>query len=74
MGGGGPQTPPPNQTELVGTAQGLGLRQPRGGQACAPHTEMTDMPHEDLEVPAGQARVGSRAPGRVHSRASMEET
>ena len=69
---GGHKRPLPSQAESVGAAQGLGLRPARGGPARAPHGEI--MPREDAEVPVGRARVGWRAPGRVHGRASMKET
>ena len=66
--------PPPSQAESVGAAQQLGLRPARVGQARTPHAGMRGKPREDAEVPAGRASLGWRAPGRVHSTASMEET
>ena len=62
--------PHPNQAESVGASQGQGLRPAQGGQARVPHAGMTGMPRED----ARQARVGWRAPTRVHGRASIEKT
>ena len=70
---GGHSHPPTSQAESVGTAQGLGLRPARGGQAPAPPAGMTSKPREDAAGPAGQARVGWRAPGRVNCGASVEE-
>ena len=66
--------PPPCQAESLGAVQGLGLRPAQGGQMHAPHAGAASKRPVREEWPVEQAKVGRRAPGRVHGRASMEET
>ena len=62
------------QAESAGAAQGIGLWPAQGGQTHAPHAGAAGKPRLGVEGPVEQARVGWRAPGRVHRQASLEET